>query len=50
MPVGENNFDRLSKNALKWRPESAERTAWAQVLFSLLTQARYYYNMSIFGF
>lgn len=41
MPVGENNFDRLTKNALKWRPESAERTAWAQVFFSLLTQARY---------
>lgn len=41
MPVGESNFDRLTKSALKWRPESAERTAWAQVFFSLLTQARY---------
>ncbi|CBJ31052.1 hypothetical protein Esi_0231_0003 [Ectocarpus siliculosus] len=39
MPVGENNFDRLAKSALRWRPESAERTAWMQVFFSLLTQA-----------
>ena len=41
MAVGENNFDRLKANALDWRPESAERIAWAQVFLSLLTQARY---------
>ncbi|CAN0056613.1 unnamed protein product [Ascophyllum nodosum] len=39
MAVGENNFDRLKANALDWRPESAERIAWAQVFLSLLTQA-----------
>lgn len=41
MPVGESNFERLKSGALKWHPESAERAAWAQVFFSLLTQARY---------
>lgn len=41
MTVGVNNFDRLKEDALKWRPESAERVAWAQVFLSLLTQTRY---------
>lgn len=50
MPVGHNNYDRLKHNALKWRPESAERVAWAQVLFSLLTQARYVPNTDYFGY
>ncbi|CAM9301587.1 unnamed protein product [Chrysoparadoxa australica] len=41
MTVGVSNFERLRKDAVSWleNPANAERSAWAQVFFSLLTQA-----------
>jgi hypothetical protein len=38
MPVGESNYDRIKKDALKWRPENIERSAWFQVILAVLTQ------------
>ena len=38
MPVGESGFVKLRKDALKYRPENVERTAWLQLLLSVLTQ------------